>query len=184
MTTSWTRLLTHLSMLMLMISTMEQLQNSLLAGANEFIPNFHTNRHKPVTNLPKSICNLISRRNRLHTLAKKTDSTALWSRFRVVRNKVVSAVRNCKKSFQRALSRKIKDPKQFWSSYNSSKAAYSRIPSSLSDSVSIATTSTSQADMLNASFANNFTKPTIRVSSTGGCRGEASPPNPQSSPPK
>ena len=77
-------------------------KNSLLAGANEFIPNFHTNRRKPVTNLPKSICNLISRRNRLHTLAKKTDSTALWSRFRVVRNKVVSAVRNCKKKFPKS----------------------------------------------------------------------------------
>lgn len=62
---------------------------------------------------------------------------------------------------QAKLPWKIKNPKQFWTAYNSSKANFSRVPSSLSDGVFTATMAVTQADMLNVTFSKNFTKPTI-----------------------
>ena len=159
MTTSWTRLLTHLSILMLMISGTTSKTHSLQVPMSSSQTSILTGVNLSPTFLNQSAISSVGGTGYTHWLRRLIQQPC--GRGSVLCETKLYQQRNCKKSFQRALSRKIKDPKQFWSSYNSSKAAYSRFPSSLSDSVSIATTSTSQADMLNATFAINFTKPTI-----------------------
>ncbi len=52
------------------------------------------------------------------------------------------------------------NPKQFWSTYNSTKVTFKCVPSSITDGTLSATTAPAQADLLNAAFIKNFTKQT------------------------
>ncbi len=67
-----------------------------MAGAARFIPNFYTSRGKPLSTLPRSICNLISRRNAAHTAAKRGGGPNAWKKFRALRNRAVCKVRRWK----------------------------------------------------------------------------------------
>ena len=99
------------------------------------------------------------RRDKTYKQASICGSDRLWSKFRALRNKLVGALREAKRVFLQSMSGKIKDTNQFWAAYRSISSTTSRVPSTLTNGVSMASTSFDRATLMNDHFATFFTPP-------------------------
>ena len=85
------------------------LANKILHIANECIPNrVVTIRPSDPPWITTTIKRYIRKRKRIFRKAKQTDSPHFWSKFRKIRNKVTSLIRDSKLSFHKSIADKLK----------------------------------------------------------------------------
>ena len=97
----------------------ERFTSKILEIANKFIP--HKEINVRVGELPwitKEIKNNMRKRDRMRSKAKKNQNEYYWSKFRLLRNKVVDLLRNAKNNYYVDLCNKIKmnkfSNKEWW----------------------------------------------------------------------
>ena len=114
-------------------------------------------RRHPWITIP--IMNMMRRRDRVYKRAKRTGSDRWWVRYHTLRNGVVKPLREARRAFLGSLSGKLKVPGDFWAAYRSMSSVSSRVPSTLTDGSSTATTTFDRASLLNDQFSSFFTRP-------------------------
>ena len=106
--------------------------------------------------ITSDLLKLFCKRDLAFSQFKSTKSERLWSKYQVLWNKSVSAMRKAECEFLKSLSSLIKSPKQFWSLYYSLSPNKQRIPSILSDGTTTATSVASKANLLVSHFSACF----------------------------
>ncbi|KAK3105198.1 hypothetical protein FSP39_019583 [Pinctada imbricata] len=101
----------------------EKITNCILQTATETIPNkYITVRKNDLPWINNSIRKLIRKRKRIHKLAKQTNTTENWSKFRQIRNKCIGLIRTSQVEYFEKLSEKLKhtsNSKEWWKIANS-----------------------------------------------------------------
>ena len=118
------------------------------------IPSGVLPRRKNLPWLSKSIRRAIQRRNNAFRRAKHSGSASLWNKFKALRNKTTSMLRNSKQSF---FNRHVNSPdkKQFWKVMKTMRKNKSTIPT-LHMNGTDATTDVDKSNMMNAYFSSCF----------------------------
>ena len=99
-------------------------------------------------------------------MAKRLDTSELWDEYRSLRNKAINKLREAKRSFLTAMSEKLGDSKQFWGAYHSMTSSHDRVPASINNGASTATTPVAKATMLNNHFSSFFNRKPTEVINT------------------
>ena len=128
-------------------------QTVFMSIMEETIPKAKLPNRKNLPWLNKRIIQLIRRRNTAFKRAKFTSNTHLSSKYKKLRNKVVSLLREAKRSFFANID--PSNTKQFWKAIKLLNKSTTSIPS-LTDGTSEATSSTEKANMLNIFFQSCF----------------------------
>ena len=85
-------------------------------------------------NLPYLTDDLVSairRELKLYKDAKRLNTDRTWSKYHKLRNCVTTALRKAKTNYYKALSLKLKSPKDFWTAYHKLRPKKSRIATDL-----------------------------------------------------
>ncbi len=100
----------------------------------------------------------LGRRNHAHREAKRRNLPDLWRRFRLLRNRAVSVLRQAKKHFLDQLSLLRDDQKAFWRLYRSTTVVKSRVPAILHRGNESAGDAVGEASLLNQHFVSVYNK--------------------------
>ena len=132
-----------------------------MSSVKKHIPTRSISCRKHLPLISNSVMNLMGRRDRVYKVAKRRDSPGLWDRYRSLRNKVVGALREAKHDFLCSLSGKVRDSTQLWAAYRSISSSSSRVPTrvptTLADGNTYATSTLAHANLLNNRFSSFFT---------------------------
>ena len=111
--------------------------------------------------MTSSIKNKIRKRNRVHSIAKRSNSPFYWAKFRKRRNEVIQEVRKAKKDFLISTANKLRDgnisTKQWWSIIKSLTKSHTdnyAIPVMQDADGNQATSSADKANVLNEFFTS------------------------------
>lgn len=106
--------------------------------------------------LTSEVRKAIQLRDKARQRAKKSGSTKAWTKYRQLRNKVVTAIRISKHSYFTSLTKSVNDPHDFWKAYNHLTNSNNKIPSTLSHEGRSVTSPSEKAEMLNNFFSSCF----------------------------
>ena len=113
---------------------------------------------KPIWMKPATM-RLIKRKHRTHTKFLNTRASSTKTEYNQIRNQVTSAVKNDRISFERNISKEIKNNnKLFWRYVNSNRTTKAAISDLLKDDGTLATTDQEKAEVLNQQFSSVFTR--------------------------
>ena len=115
------------------------------------IPRSSLPKRKKLPWLSKQIIQLMRKRNMYFTKSKSSPSYA--SRYKVLRNTVISKLRSARSDYFRALK---PSNKSFWKAVSSLNRGNSRIPTLVSEAGEEASAPASKAVLLNNQFVKNF----------------------------
>ena len=133
------------------------LKRTIMSSVKKHIPTRSISCRKRLPWISNSVMNLMRQRDRAYKAAKRRDSPGLWDRYRSLRNKVVGALREAKRDFLCSLSGKVRDSTQLWAAYRSISSSSSRVPTTLADGNTYATSTLAHANLLNNRFSSFFT---------------------------
>ena len=129
-------------------------EGTFMTIMDECIPKCTLPRHKNLPWLSKTLKREMQKRNSLFRRARSSGSTELWRKYKRMRNKVTSILKNSKQSF---FARNINsgNKKQFWKTMKYLRKEQSTIPTlQLGDRC--ADNDLDKANMLNNHFSNCF----------------------------
>ena len=141
----------------------QNIKEYILSLIDSCIPNkVVTIRPSDLPWITTAIKRQIRKRKRDYRKAKLTDEDRHWVKFRIIRNKVISMIHECKKSYNKSLSDKLKSgslsPKQWWTVLKTfiSQNNFSCIPPLENDDV-VNCEETDKANLLNNFFFRDQT---------------------------
>lgn len=142
------------------------IKSQFLSVMERYIPHrvVPTRRAQPPW-ITKDVRRCLHKREKARQAAKARDTADHWRFFRRLRNRAVSVVRLAKREFFSSLSVRVSNLKDFWKTYRSLTCNINSLPSTISNGVAMATTSTEKATMMNQFFASCFGPATL--ASTG-----------------
>ena len=120
------------------------------------IPSKNISSTRSLPNINSDLKCLIRKKQRCFRQAKNLNSERSWNKYNKARNKVMSALRSAKKAFFSNLSRDMKTPRDFWSTYNPLSPNHHRVPDNLTFQSETARSSLEKCDRLNRFFASCY----------------------------
>jgi hypothetical protein len=134
------------------------LKSFLEESVDRNIPNKLSKNRDSLPWVSDKIRNLINKRNRTHSLAKKTGKTRIINKWKQLRSLIKTEIRQAHTEYVNNLIGDIKqDPKPFWKYLNSQKSDSQSIPPLKTSSGSMAETDLAKAQTFNEQFTSVFT---------------------------
>ena len=123
------------------------------------IPTRHCRVRKSLPWISPHLLKLIRKRNSAFFRYKSTKSQVHLCKYRLLRNKTVTAIRKAKCKLFNDLSSAVRVPKHFWSLYHSLFPSRQRIPPMLHDGSTTVESATNKANLLVSHFSSCFSLP-------------------------
>ena len=131
-------------------------KSHFLSTMSTCIPSRTITIKKSLPWINSDIVRVLRKRDYFFRLAKASFSPSARLKYCNFRNKAVSLVRKAKSTFLKAMSATIRTPKDFWSMYYSLIPNRERIPLTLKNGSTTASSPSSKANLLNSFFASCF----------------------------